>query len=63
MTQVDVLGFKLEEGLKILKKNNYIVNINETIGLNKNFTKDLYEPRIIKCELTEDIANIIISYF
>ena len=63
MSQVDVLGFKLDEGLTILKNHNYDVKIYETIGLNKNFTKDLDEPRIIKCELTEDIANIIVSYF
>lgn len=63
MQYPDLLGFTLEEALKILKEDNFQVNIYEAKGLNKNFTKDLFEPRIIKLEFIDSVANIIVSYF
>lgn len=63
MSELDVLGYKLNEGLLLFDEIGIKVNIIETRGLNKTFNDSLSEPRILKVDFNENNANVVIGYF
>lgn len=64
MKDLDVVGFKLEEGLQIIRSNtNRDINILKTQGFKKEEIKNLIEPRILKVITKDDRIDVIIGYF
>lgn len=63
MSELDVLGYKLNEGLLLFDEIGIKVNIIETRGLNKTFNDSLSEPRILKVDFNENNANVVVGYF
>lgn len=63
MSELDVLGFKLNEGLLLFDEIGIKVNIIETRGLNKTFNDSLSDPRILKVDFNENNANVVVGYF
>lgn len=65
LEKLDVIGFKLQDGLEIIKKK-YTSNIKiiETIGLSRHKTANLEEPRILKVSKSDNgTIEVIISFF
>ncbi|KNF08848.1 hypothetical protein CLPU_5c01550 [Gottschalkia purinilytica] len=66
MKQLDILGLTLEEGIKEIKdlKNNECeISIRETFAYNKEQDIRLTEARILKVIQSDNVLNIIVSYF
>lgn len=64
MNSIDILGLPLQEGIEILKNYyDYNIKIKNTTGLNKNFDKQLTEPRIIKVTVKNNTATLVVGYF
>lgn len=60
----DILGLPLEEGLKILRfKISNTIEVKETRGLNKNFSEELREPRIVKVTKVDNGVLVVYGYF
>lgn len=59
-----ILGFPLEEGIKILStKTSAIIEVKKTRGLNKNFSENLSEPRIIRVTKCDNSVLVVYGYF
>ena len=64
MKTFNLLGYTLEEGIKIINHTSNIeVKVNETKGSNKNFKDNLNDCRIIRVSQTENKVIIITGYF
>ncbi len=65
LKNLDVVGFKLQEGLDIIKKK-YASNIEiiETTGLSRYKVENLEEPRILKVSKSDNgTIEVVISFF
>lgn len=63
MERIDVLGMSLNKGLEVIKEKNYNVKVVDTYGLNKTFTDNLNDPRIIKVIFDDGNIIITVGYF
>lgn len=64
LDKFDILGFSVEEGLKLLEGlSNKKIEIIETKASKIDKGTILSEPRIIRCIETESSFTVVISYF
>lgn len=67
MTSLDVIGLKLEDGIKIIQNSyNSEIKTLETMGYSRNKLdekKKLEDARIIKVSKKNDSIEVIYGYF
>lgn len=63
MDDIDVLGMKLEDGIKTLKEKGFNIHTLETRGTNQMFNQDLKIKRIIKAIYKETDVTLIVGDF
>ncbi|SCG83415.1 hypothetical protein DW1_1847 [Proteiniborus sp. DW1] len=64
MSKYDIIGFPLEEGLNLLKKqSSNKIEIKGTTADRKLKEPLLFEPRIVRCTDTGSIITVVVSYF
>jgi hypothetical protein len=58
----DLIGYPLQEALKILEKEIRIINIKKVTGNNKRFN-NLNSPYVIKQHVNNDYITLFVSYY
>ncbi len=64
MSEFDITGFPLEEGLEFLKElSNNKIEVKGTTANKKLKEPLLFEPRIVRCTKAGSIITVVFSYF
>lgn len=67
MRNFDIIGFKLEDGIRIIRKaSNLDIKSIETVGFSKNNLKEvdnLNDARILRVLEVNDTITVVYGYF
>ncbi|MDD2494858.1 MAG: hypothetical protein PHE29_06650 [Tissierellia bacterium] len=58
----NLIGYPLQQALKILEDKDKIINIKKVIGTNKKFN-NLNNPYVIKQKICDDYITLFVSYY
>ncbi len=58
----DLIGYPLKDALKIIEKNNKIINIVKITGTNKKFN-NLDKPYVIRTNSHDNCVTLYVSYY
>lgn len=60
----ELIGSELLDAISIINSNKIsIIEIKYSNGTNKNFNTELKTPIVISCKKSNDIYNLVVTYF